>query len=177
MALLLTSFAPWRAHQPSNAADDLVALLQTRNQLPPDTLLMRHLPVHFQLAPCQVITATFQSRPAVVVCCGMAENRSLLNLETTARWQAEQHVTSLNLNDLMQGTQWTTLSDDAGDYVCNYLYFRLLSYLQRHRLPIHGLFIHVPLLTEHNRELIADDFSLILSRLRALRSPLPLSAA
>jgi pyroglutamyl-peptidase len=177
MALLLTSFAPWRAHQASNAADDLVALLQARQQLPANTLLMRHLPVHFQLAPCQVITTIFQKRPAVVVCCGMAEQRSLLNLEQSARWQGDTQFTSLNLPHLIRGTHWTALSDDAGDYVCNYLYFRLLSYIQQHRLPIQALFVHVPLLTDHNRELLAHDFTLILSRLADQRSPLDISAA
>ncbi len=49
MTLLLTSFAPWKAHQSTNASDDLIALLSARQQLPPNTRLIRHLPVHVQL--------------------------------------------------------------------------------------------------------------------------------
>lgn len=165
-SLLLTSFAPWRAHQLSNASDDLIGLLESRNQIPPNASLIRQLPVHFQLAPSQVIATMLKIRPAVVVCCGMAEKRALLNLEQYACWNGDRRETPLNLSPLCVGTQWTEISHDAGDYVCNYLYYRLLAFVQKHRWPIQCLFVHVPLLTNSNRELVAHDFALILSRLR-----------
>ncbi|MEO0983915.1 MAG: peptidase C15 [Cyanobacteria bacterium J06639_14] len=164
-SLLLTSFAPWRAHQPSNASDDLICLLQDRQQIPADTVLIRQLPVHFQLAPCQVIAAMVKVRPAVVVCCGMAERRSLLTLERSARWEDNVYQTSLALDQLCLKTQWTEISDDAGTYVCNHLYYRLLAYVHKHRWPIQCLFIHVPPVTEHNREFVIHDFASILLQL------------
>ncbi|MBE7386010.1 MAG: peptidase C15 [Leptolyngbya sp. SIO1E4] len=176
-SLLLTSFAPWRAHQRSNTSDDLVALLQSRNQLPEETVLMRHLPVHFQLAPCQVIATVAKTRPSIVVCCGMAEQRSLLTLERYARQEGHLLETDLPLPQLCQGTRWTHISDDAGSYVCNHLYYQLLGYGQKKCWPIQCLFVHVPLLTEHNRELIAQDFALILSRLKTSEAALKLTAA
>ena len=174
-SLLLTSFAPWRAHQPSNTSDDLIALLQSRNQIPEDTTLIRHLPVHFQLAPCRVISTIIKVRPSVVVCCGMAENRFLLTLERYARHENTLLETSLKLHQLCADTRWTTISNDAGTYVCNSLYYQLLAYVQKHKWPIQCLFVHVPLLTEHNRELIAYDFSLMLPRLQATQTSLKLA--
>jgi len=165
MTLLVTSFAPWKAHQSTNASDDLIALLQTRQQLPSNTSLMRHLPVHFQLAPCQVLAAILKQRPSAVVCCGMAEGRSLLNLERYAHRQGHRLETSLDLQQLSKPTQWTEISHDAGDYVCNALYYQLLAYTQKHRLPIHCLFVHVPPLTRYNREPLTRDLTVVLSQL------------
>lgn len=169
-SLLLTSFAPWRAHQLSNTSDDIIALLQSRNQLPKNSQLIRHLPVHYQLAPCQVISAMLKTHPRVVVCCGMAEKRLLLNLEQYAQWDGKFLETSLNLYELCADTQWTRVSHDAGTYVCNYLYYQLLAHVHKHRWPIQCLFVHVPLLTRENRELIARDFALILSRLQTIQN-------
>ncbi|MEL6382326.1 MAG: peptidase C15 [Cyanobacteria bacterium J06626_18] len=168
--LLLTSFATWRAHQPSNTSDDLIGLLEARNQVPADTVLLRQLPVHFQLAPCRVITAMMSACPAVVVCCGMAERRSHLALERFARRENTLHQTSLALEQLCVATHYTEISSDAGRYVCNHLYYELLDYTQKHPWPVHGLFIHVPLLTQYNREFIIHDFTLILSRLQSFSS-------
>lgn len=176
-SLLLTSFAPWRAHQRSNTSDDLIALLKSRDQLPEETLLIRHLPVHFQLAPCQVITAMLKTRPSIVVCCGMAERRSLLSIERFARWEGNILETSVQLPKLCADTQWTHISEDAGNYVCNYLYYRLLAYVQKHHRPVQCLFVHVPSLNEHNQELVANDFALILSRLKTSRISLELAVA
>ena len=175
--LLLTSFAPWRAHQHSNASDDLIGLLQSRNQIPAGTVLIRHLPVHFQLAPCQVISTMVKVHPAVVVCCGMAEQRSLLTLERYARQEGHCHQTTLNLTQLRTGTQYTEISDDAGTYVCNHLYYRLLGYVQKHQWPIQCLFVHVPPITEHNHEFLVHDFALMLSRLQVFTKQLESVAA
>ncbi len=169
--LLLTSFATWRAHQSSNTSDDLIGLLDARNQIPADTLLLRQLPVHFQLAPCRVITAMLSARPTVVVCCGMAEQRSLLALERNALWEGNLRRTRLNLERLSLETHWTEISDDAGTYVCNHLYYQLLSYAQKHCWPVHCLFIHVPPITQHNQAFLIHDLALILSRLAAVARP------
>lgn len=166
--ILLTSFAPWRAHQHSNTSDDLIALLASRNRLPKGTVLMRHLPVHFQLAPCTVKAAIAKNRPAVVVCCGMAEKRSLLTLERYGHGKGERLETRLDLTALRSDTHWTTISHDAGRYVCNALYYQVLSYLASSDAATQGLFIHVPLLTDYNRELIVRDFAVILSRIRKI---------
>lgn len=167
-SLLLTSFAPWRAHQLSNTSDDLLALLQSQGQIPEDAVLLRQLPVHFQLAPTEVIANLVTAKPAIVVCCGMAETRTHLTLERYGRLEGQCLTTSLDLPKLAIGTYWTDISEDAGDYVCNYLYFRLLTYIQENNLSTSGLFVHVPLLTQENQAWVAHDFALILKRLQTM---------
>lgn len=177
MTLLLTSFAPWKAHQTTNSSDDLVMLLRDRRCLPARTRLLRHLPVHFQLAPGQVISALYQHRPSTVVCCGMAETRSLLNLERYGHGHRDRHETPIDLAALTAGLQWTQISHDAGDFVCNALYYQLLGHVQKHDLNIQCLFVHVPPLNEYNREPIMRDCGTVLSRLQARSSASQLTAA
>lgn len=175
--LLITSFAPWRAHQRSNSSDDLIALLESQNQIPADTALIRHLPVNFQLAPCRVISEITRTCPTIVVCCGMAEQRLLLSLERYGRSQEQTLETSIDLSRLCTGTYSTVISHDAGNYVCNHLYHQLLNHIQMKRTPIQCLFVHVPLLTRQNRDLLASDFALILSRLSQMASSVEYAVA
>jgi pyroglutamyl-peptidase len=46
--------------------------------------------------------------------------------------------------------------------------FDLLDYLHRQNLEVDCVFVHVPILTEGNREAIATDFLKILQRLQKL---------
>lgn len=168
--MLLTTFAPWRAHQPSNAADDLVAHLHQQNLLPAEATVLRQIPVSFELAPIRVIAKVLELRPAVVVCCGMAEGRSQLNLERYGKGSDQARETSLPLGDLVAETHLTAISDCAGDYVCNHLYYRLLGAIAQHRCPTQALFVHIPPLTAANRPLFARDLALILKRLATVAS-------
>lgn len=177
MTVLITSFAPWKAHQATNSSDDLIAHLCDRQLLPVPSHLIRHLPVHFQLAPSQVISALYQHRPTTVICCGMAEGRSLLNLERYAHGPSDRFETSLNLLEIADGLQWTTISHDAGDYVCNALYYELLSHIQKNALMVQSLFVHVPPLTDYNRASLVHDFAHVLSRLPTAKVSTQLSAA
>jgi pyroglutamyl-peptidase len=107
----------------------------------------------------------------------MAERRHLLNLEQYAHRHDRPIATSLDLDRLCQGTRWTTVSENAGSYVCNDLYYQILTFTQKHQLPIHCLFVHVPPLTKHNQAFVFQDFTLILSRLHSLDSLLKLTTA
>jgi pyroglutamyl-peptidase len=167
--MLLTTFAPWHAHQPSNAADDLVAHLQNQQQIPGGTTVMRQIPVSFELAPIRVIAKAVELQSGVVVCCGMAEGRSHLHLERYGRADDLAVSTSLPLKDLMADTHLTAISDCAGDYVCNHLYYRLLGAIAQHHWPMQALFIHIPPLTPATQPLLAMDLALILHRLASLK--------
>ncbi|MEA5419385.1 peptidase C15 [Spirulina sp. CCNP1310] len=159
--LLLTSFAPWLAHHRSNAADDLLGLL------PPDDRyhLLRQLPVDTALARRAVLATMAQVRPAGVVCCGMAEGRSLLTVEARAREGTACHWTALDLPKLITGLAMTGISEDAGLFVCEGLYYGVLEVLPQLDWPCFGLFVHVPLLTPLNRAIVLGDFRTILGRL------------
>jgi pyroglutamyl-peptidase len=141
--MLLTTFAPWRAHQVSNAADDLIAALQHRQGLPPQAVVMRHIPVSFELAPIRVLAKVVELKPEVVVCCGMAEGRTHLNLERYGRRENLAISTQLPLDALLADTHLTTISDCAGTYVCNHLYYRVLGAIADYPWPVQALFVHI----------------------------------
>lgn len=169
-SMLVTTFAPWRAHQPSNAADDLIVHLQQQQQIPVGTTVLRHIPVSFELAPIRVIAKVAELRPSVVVCCGMAEGRTHLNLERYGKRDDLAVPTSLPLEALMADTHLTVISDCAGTYVCNHLYYRVLGAIAQHHWPVQALFVHIPPLTPATRPIFAHDLALILKRLTLLAS-------
>lgn len=174
--LLLTTFAPWRAHQPSNASEDLLTALIRSQLLPPATLVLRQLPVSFELAPGRVIAKLVEWQPRVVVCCGMAETRTHLSLERQGKQGDRVLQTDLDLEGLMADTWLTEISTWAGDYVCNHLYYRVLETIHRHKWTTQALFIHIPRLTPVTVPLLINDLSLILNRLAALDQSHPPAA-
>jgi len=159
--LLLTSFTTWLPHQKSNSSDDLLAELLQRNGSI-DLHTLRQLPVDFVLAAQQTIAHIQILQPQVVVCCGMAESRSKLTVESQAVQNDCILKTRFNLPELVAELPMTEISYDAGRFVCNAAYFAVLKYLQGS--PCLGLFVHVPMLTEGNRGAIATDFETLLQR-------------
>lgn len=160
--LLLTSFTTWKPDQPSNASDDLLLELM-KSGMPESWSYLRQIPVDFALAPAKVIAHVEDLRPDVVVCCGMAEKRSLLSLEAQAVREDCVLTTALDLEHLSAELPTTEISYDAGRFVCNHLYFELLAYLKNQ--PAKGLFIHIPILTAENLSAVLSDFQIVLERL------------
>lgn len=170
--ILLTSFATWKPEQPSNSSDDLLeALLQSDFAFLDALYLLRRLPVDFEQAPRLAIAHIQQIQPDLVVCCGMAETRDRLNLEVQAvRGDSQSYPygnrilkTPLDLPRLAADLSYTDLSHDAGQFVCNALYFSLLEHAQTTQRPC--LFVHIPILTATNRLPILQDFCQVLHRL------------
>lgn len=180
--VLLTSFAPWKAHQPSNSSDDLL-LEMVKTGTPSWLHLLRQLPVNVPVAKEIAIGKIQQLQPQTVICCGMAESRTKLNVESKATVRGHSLHTRVDLEALTVGLNSTEISDDAGRFVCNGLYYAILYYLQN-RYPdilhsdiphpdifsdiqhpdIQCLFVHVPILTPGNRKNVIADFSSILKR-------------
>ncbi len=169
--VLITSFPPWRKDQRSNSSDDLVAMLQASGQMPADAVWLRWVPVDFELAPKQVIGEMRRLRPRAVICCGMAEGRSRLSIERQAieRQVVSQEQatpaatlqTSVDIPELLTNTTLSERSDDAGRYVCNHLYYRVLSFIKDANLSTTGVFLHIPILSQENKMLILGDFTKI----------------
>jgi pyroglutamyl-peptidase len=155
---LITTFQTWLPHQVSNSSDDLIGHLLKTDRLPSDCQLLRHIPVDFHVAPAMVLARIAERPPQRVVCCGMAESRSTLSVESNARWQSDWRFTSVNLHQLLQPTIDTVVSHDAGRFVCNYLYYQVLRTVPA--LPT--IFVHVPLLTDERMDAIATDFLTLL---------------
>lgn len=162
---LLTSFDIWEPHQVSNASDDLLIALHQRVTLSQATIL-RKLPVDFQQAPARAIAQIESLQPDIIVCCGMAESRGCLTVESGATWEGTRIPTLVDLEALVAGLSLTQISHDAGNFVCNYLYYSVLSYLKSDAFRnSRCIFVHVPILNSDNLELILLDFQTILQRL------------
>ncbi|OLP15505.1 hypothetical protein BST81_25950 [Leptolyngbya sp. 'hensonii'] len=165
--LLLTSFDVWMPHHRSNASDDLLAALLQQELPISEVHCLRRLPVHFQQAPERVIAAIQQVQPDLILCCGMAETRSHLSLESSATVLGKTLCTSVTLESLILDLRLTHISHDAGQYVCNHLYYEILNYLQLADLTrMQCIFVHVPILTPANLEPIVLDFLTLIQRLR-----------
>ena len=162
--LLITSFRPWKAHQPINSSDILLERVATK--LPQNTIALRWLPVNFDLAPIQVINHIVHYRPKVVICCGMAETRKTLTVEQWGTYQEKRLATPIHLQTLINNTIDTHISQDAGDFVCNRLYYRVLHHLKQQSSM--ALFVHVPLITPANQPIIEFDFLKIVDHLNSV---------
>lgn len=156
--ILITSFQPWRAHQHSNSSDDVIGNLDAQRQLPDDAIWLRRVPVSFQLAPMRVINAIYYWRPRAVICCGMAERRVRVTVEKRAkRLGGKSLETKLPLAEILHGTAFSEVSLDAGSYVCNHLYYSVLEFVEKLKMPTEAVFIHVPVLNLANQKVIFQD--------------------
>ncbi len=166
-SILLTSFATWKPQQRSNSSDDLLLemLHPDRRSVLPPIEVFRQLPVNLPIARGIAIAKFEQLQPALLLCCGMAESRPRLSVESTAVVQNHKRHTHYNLDVLTAGLSITEISHDAGRFVCNSLYYFMLDYITQHYPERHCLFIHVPVLTDHNRAAIVADFTALLQRL------------
>ncbi|BAU11277.1 peptidase C15 pyroglutamyl peptidase I [Leptolyngbya sp. NIES-3755] len=89
----------------------------------------------------------------------MAESRQKLSLESNGKFQSEILRSGFDLNQLMESTTTTEISHDAGNFVCNYLYYQVLKHCDQQ-----CLFVHVPVLTSENQAAIVQDFLSILEQ-------------
>lgn len=169
--ILITSFRPWKAHQEMNSSDRLLEHVIAK--LPENVIALRGLPVNFDLAPMAVINHIVHYRPKVVLCCGMAETRKTLTIERWGIGQDQPLTTPIDLPTLVQKTIHTHISDDAGRFVCNHLYYQVLQFLKQSVKPsltqqTAALFIHVPLITPANQRVLEFDFLKIVEHLNTV---------
>jgi pyroglutamyl-peptidase len=163
--ILLTSFDVWETHHISNSSDDLVEMAIAHHWLPPNVQVLRRLPVDWQLAPIRVIAAIAEWQPDVIICCGMAEQRLALTVEANGKCQGDILTTGIALSALMAATIATHISHDAGNFVCNHLYYSVLQHIQTTSPSQQCLFIHVPRLHDRNWASVGQDFAAIVHTL------------
>ncbi len=82
--ILLTSFQTWLPHQPSNSSDDLLEAIAQLDNLSPSLTFLRHLPVDIPQAASHAIAKIEDLQPDGIICCGMAERRPKLTVESCA---------------------------------------------------------------------------------------------
>jgi len=160
--ILLTSFTTWKSHQRSNASDDLLIEIQQSNPSS-DLHFLRQLPVDFQLAPKQAIAHINKLQPDAIILCGMAESRQKLTVESRAIAGEMVFHTKVDLEQLIEGLEFTEISHDAGRFVCEALYFATLKHLHEAGLDCPCIFVHVPILTPANSPLIIKDFQVMIN--------------
>ncbi|NJL35366.1 MAG: peptidase C15 [Leptolyngbyaceae cyanobacterium SM1_4_3] len=162
--ILLTSFTTWKAHQRSNASDDLLIEIQKNSSS--DLVFLRQLPVDFRLAPEQAIAHINKLQPDAIILCGMAESRQKLTVESRAIAGETIFHTKVDLEKLVKGLEFTEISQDAGQFVCEALYFATLKHLQEASSDCLCMFVHVPILTPANSQLVTQDFQAMIESVR-----------
>ena len=160
--LLLTSFQTWLPHQKSNSSDDLIAIVEQQPYNFASLFCLRQLPVNIEQASQKAIAAIKEIKPDAIICCGMAESRQQLTIESNAVCQNKCLYTSINLPELVDLLVNTNISNNAGKFVCEGLYYQVLNYIQFSQEQTPCLFVHVPKLDFNNLKVIQQDFCSIL---------------
>ncbi|NJM58821.1 MAG: peptidase C15 [Synechococcales cyanobacterium RU_4_20] len=127
--ILITTFDTWQPHQVSNASDDLLLRLEDQKALPEGCRVLHRLPVCTETAYALIEAELGQASLDYVICCGVAESRYLLNLEAQAHREQEVLQTPIALTELCstrRELRRTEISYDAGQFVCNEIYYVLL---------------------------------------------------
>ena len=163
--ILLTSFTTWLPHQKTNSADDILEKISQINYTFAALNFLRQLPVNIQLASDIVMKKAQVLEPNLIICCGMAERRLHLSIESNATCDGKILQTNIDLEKLVKENDRVKISHDAGKFVCEGLYYSVLKWINRHQLPVNCIFVHVPILTEQNFNLVLNDFEFILQRL------------
>lgn len=165
MSILLTGFEPFNG---ASVNPSWEAVLRVPMMVAGHEVHRMRLPVVYQHAAAEMLVEISRLRPELVICCGVASGRRGVTPELVAlnyRWAAIADnagqlysgvpilphgetalMTDLPVHAMVDAIRaqdvpaWVSLS--AGAYVCNDLYYHLLS--QREELGCRGLFIHVP---------------------------------
>jgi pyroglutamyl-peptidase len=166
---LLTSFDTWQPHQKSNSSDDLLAKISQIKDLTYDLTFLRKLPVDAQRAPNLAIAQINKLQPDTIICCGMAETRQKLTVESCACGEGKILKTAVNLEHLIADLDATEISHEAGKFVCEALYYAVLKHLADSQPNAKCIFVHVPILTDKNLDKIVADFLLIIGHLTTRR--------
>ncbi|MFB2893690.1 peptidase C15 [Aerosakkonemataceae cyanobacterium BLCC-F50] len=168
--VLLTSFTTWLPHQKSNSSDDLLREIAQSPEINSTLLLtfLRQLPVDIQQASDRVIAQIHSLQPDIIVCCGMAESRLNLTVESLACREQDVIKTWVDVERLIADLSGVEISHDAGKFVCEGLYYSILHHLKTQQLKTHCIFVHVPILTNSNFPQIQANLTQIIYRMMNL---------
>lgn len=90
--ILLTSFQTWLPHQKSNSSDDLLSEIETQHFPNTSLYFCRKLPVENLKSTQIVMDEIVKIQPDIVMCCGMAESRDCLTVESNAVYQEKKKL-------------------------------------------------------------------------------------
>ena len=166
MKLLLTCFEPFGGLSTNSSMETAAALT---GRLPGVTMVKKLLPVSF---------AMDEEKPDMVICTGQAAGSAELRVEKVAinclntsdlslggraledarilEDAPDAYFSNLPVREMAAAMKAVgvkaAVSYSAGTYVCNYVMFRLMERIRREKLPVLGVFIHIPLLSSQTEE-------------------------
>lgn len=164
--ILLTGFAPFGG-EPSNPSWDAVVRLDGA-RIGGHRVAARLLPVEFGASLRALRRALRETAPALVLCVGQAGGRAQLSLERVAINLADARIpdnagaspvdapivadgpaayfTTLPVKAMLAALRWggipAEVSQTAGTYVCNEVFYGLMHALRNRR--VRGGFLHIP---------------------------------
>lgn len=171
MKLLMTCFKPFGG-QSLNASYELLSRISNPYKNHP--LYKLTLDVVYQEAGEAVIEEIKRIEPDLILLLGQAGGRSCLTLEYFALNMRSSAIkdnkgtvlelqeiekdgasalkTTIPLEQIKDGLGDTLkLSYHAGTYVCNDVYYQVLSFIKKNRLEIPCAFVHIPYLEEQGK--------------------------
>jgi pyroglutamyl-peptidase len=169
MPILVTGFTPFGGHKTNSSQAVVAALAAELTFL--ETAVLR---TEYLFAGDEIVRLIREKKPSAIICPGMNERSAQIRLETVARnWDncprpdnvgelregrviikdaAESYPSTLPVGRfealLGQNGIDATLSEDAGNYLCNHVFFRACheNMVGASRVPCG--FIHIPPLLE-----------------------------
>lgn len=167
--VLVTGFGPFPG-QPDNPSAALVTRLAAARIAAPFNLHARVLPTAYHAAGAAMARALDEIKPDIVICFGVAARRQKIDIERIAWNRANparkdaaghRHKGAIIRAGGPDGYRSTLpvyaiagalarakiparVSDDAGDYLCNYIFYQLMHDAAMRGVPRMGGFVHIP---------------------------------
>ncbi len=172
MQVLLTGFEPFGG-ETINPSWEVVRLL-AEEKIEGLRVSKRKLPTVFGRAGAEIIKAVKEVKPAAVIAVGQAGGRASIAVERAALNIADAGIADNEGNQPVDSSlipdgpaaYFATLplkavvgeikkagipavvSNSAGTFVCNHVFYELLHYIAERKLPIQAGFIHIPFLPQ-----------------------------
>ncbi|WML43958.1 pyroglutamyl-peptidase I [Neobacillus sp. PS3-40] len=170
--ILVTGFDPFGG-EPINPALEAVNLLSGK-EISGYEVVTREIPTVFGKAIDSLTGAIDEINPAIVICVGQAGGRSTITPERIAINVDDASITDNENNQpideeiVQEGPAAyfsklpikamvkkmnengipASISNSAGTFVCNHIFYGLMNYLDTSKKDIRGGFIHIPFLPE-----------------------------
>ncbi|TDY46281.1 pyroglutamyl-peptidase [Alicyclobacillus sacchari] len=171
--VLLTGFEPFQG-EALNPSWEIARTLSGETVANRFRIVAKRLPTAFSTAADELYSAIENARPRAIICLGEAGGRTQLTPERVAvniidaripdnagaQPQDEPiahdgpvgYFSLLPLRSMVDAIRAAgapaEISDTAGTFVCNYVFYKLLHHIHTYNLPITGGFLHVPYMTE-----------------------------
>jgi pyroglutamyl-peptidase len=168
--IVVTGFKPFAKYL-INSSWEAVKVLKEKKE----DVHCKELTVDFQAAHYEITNLLLENPSDILLLTGLADQKKIrieknakkpVQLENiqgpsflTGSWPWEENIRALNSMGIP-----STISLDAGSYVCESVYWSALNFRREHGYPANVAFIHVPVLsTKWSADSIADALAISLN--------------